>query len=476
MSILPYTKKHKSDEGILKYTLIIAITSIVANLFNYLFYFYMAKELGPEKYGIFGTMLSIYFVVFFLTNIMNYVIIEYISYFKAKIQFDKIRRLFDLLTKSMIVAGFLIFLLILTLSFKLKEYLKVDSIAPIIALGLFLWAYTIVSTFMGVLNGMQKFLSLGISRIVDGFFVLVLGIVFLGFNLDVTGSMLALFFAALLTIPFALFPLKSLFKIQPSKIGEIGMFSYVTKALVPSVFVALMLNIDVLLVKLLFSDAEAGFFAAASLMSKIIFFISTGILSVIFPKAAELHSNGEDSSALLKYGLKYTAIVGALVSTFYLLFPGFFAHVLFGKDYQIDSLIGIYALSIAFLSLTNVFVMYHLAIKKFGITTLLIPFAALEITGIILFNNGSLVNVLIVECIVMLLMFLSIVYFYRDEFIKMFKKQTGYRQYPISAFLRLKTQGVDDINSSSRKMKIREVENFITLDELEKKSEDKKTK
>ena len=465
----------KKNDDVMKNSVIIAIASLLANAFNYLFYMYTAKVLGPEKYGIFGTLLSIYFIFFFLTNIVNYVIIEYVAYFKAKIQLDKTRRLFDFLIKAMTLAGFVIFLILLVISGKLANLIHLNSSTPIIALGLFLWAYIVFNTILGMLNGLQKFAALGTGRVIDGFFTLLFGIIFLNLNMGIAGGMFALFFAALLTIPFVIVPLRFLFNIQPAKIGDIGIFSYVAKALIPSIFIAIMLNIDVILAKIFLSPIEAGYFAAASLMGKLVFFISVGVLSVIFPKAAELHSNGEETTPLLKDGLIYTGAIGFFISFLFLLFPGFFAHTLFGQEYAIDNLIGIYSLAATFLSLTNVFVMYNLAVRKFGITVMLIPFTALQIAAISVFHSSAL-QILVFEVAIMALMFVSIVYFNKEDFVKLFVQTTGYRRYPISAYLKVKTGERDDIPTSSNKIHIKEVEEFMPYNEYERMGEELENK
>ena len=454
------------DNHVLKNSLTLAITSLLANLFNYLFYFYTARYLGPTDYGIFGTLLSIYFGFFFLTNIMNYLVINYISYFKAKTQYDKIRRLFDVLVRSMALIGGVIFLAMWMLSSRINAFIHAPTTVPIIFLGLFLWAYIILASFFGMLNGMQKFSSLGSSRVLDGFFTLIFGVIFLSLDMGISGGMLALFFAALLTIPFAIVPLKYILAIHPARIGDIGIWEYVVKAIVPSIFIAIMLNADVILVKLVFDDVQAGYFAAASLMGKVIFFICSGMMAVIFPKAAELSSNGHDATPLLKDGLTYTAIVGFAISLLYIIFPNFFAHILFSQEYQISDLIGPYALSVTFLSMANVFVMYNMAIKKFGASYILIPFTAIQLTAMAVFHS-SLRQVLVVNAFVMFLMCMAIIYFNKEDFIKMFKKTTGYHKYPISAYLRVKTSAGDESTSSSRKIKVKELNEFLPYDDVE---------
>src|SRR3989344_4442026 len=456
-----FRRKMKANHGLLENTMIIAVTSVLANMFNYIFYFYTARKLGPEQYSVFGALLSIYFIFFFLTNIMNYIVIQYVSYFRAKTQFDKIRRMFDLTTKSMTIVGFSIFLALVILSAPIRHFIKHDSIVPIVFLGLFIWAYVILATFFGMLNGNQKFRFLGAGRVTDGFFTLVFGAVFL-----------RLFFAALLTIPFVIVPLKFLFSIQPARIGDVGILPYILKSIGLSLIIGIMLNIDVIMVKIFFTSLDAGYFAAASLMGKIIFFVSTGMLSVMFPKAAELHSNGEDSSPLLKDALTYTATIGFSITLLYLVFPNFFAHILFSADYKIANLIGLYALSTTFLALTNVFVMYNMAIKRFSTAFTLLPFAVLEIVVISVFRS-SLFVVLSLMCLTMFLAFVSIVYFNQEEFLKMFRKTTGYRKYPVSAYLRLKTESDSNNNrhTSSRKIKMEELDEFLDLSDIPDKKE-----
>ena len=76
-------------------------------------------------------------------------------------------------------------------------------------------------------------------------------------------------------------------------------------------------------------------------------------------------------------------------------------------------------------------------------------------------------------CLTMFLAFVSIVYFNQEEFLKMFRKTTGYRKYPVSAYLRLKTESDSNNNrhTSSRKIKMEELDEFLDLSDIPDKKE-----
>ena len=76
-------KNHISKNKIfLKDNFILFISIFILNLFGYLFHFYVGRKLGPEDYGIFGSLLSlIYFIAVPMLAIQTS-ITEFVSGFK----------------------------------------------------------------------------------------------------------------------------------------------------------------------------------------------------------------------------------------------------------------------------------------------------------------------------------------------------------------------------------------------------------
>jgi O-antigen/teichoic acid export membrane protein len=56
------------DDDLLKHASIMFIASIIAGVCNYIYQLYMGRALGPEEYGIFGSLFAIFYIISVLTT------------------------------------------------------------------------------------------------------------------------------------------------------------------------------------------------------------------------------------------------------------------------------------------------------------------------------------------------------------------------------------------------------------------------
>jgi O-antigen/teichoic acid export membrane protein len=145
-----------------------------------------------------------------------------------------------------------------------------------------------------------------------------------------------------------------------------------------------------LFVKNYFSSVDAGFYAAASVIGKIILFTTGAFLITMFPKASYSFEKKEDSSKILKSTLLYTILVSFFALIIYYSVPAFISNLLFGKAFEISSYIGIFGLVISIFSVANVLVSYNLAVHRTSFVYPLIPLLVLEIVAIIYFHHTLL--------------------------------------------------------------------------------------
>ncbi len=412
-------KKHK-EHSLLKGSLILLIATILTGILQYLFFSYIARKLGPEKYGEVIALLSIYFIAVIASGAINSLLVRFVTYFKSRSQYDKINRLFKNSFRLFLLVGFLVFLIILVLSPGISALFKIDSVIPVLILGLFIWVFFVLTIFISILNGLQKFTEIGYVRVVGSLLYLIFAVIFIPIGLGVNGAMLALFLGTFLSIIPSYRSLKDLVSIKSTDIGKSEIYKYTIPVAVTSLILALMFSLDVILVKAFFSKINAGYYGAASLLAKIIYFASFSIITVLYPKVSELSFNGKDPSRLYRNSIIYTFLISAFVTTAYFINPEFFVNLLFGHEYQVSHILGLYALAISLFSLISVIVVYNLAIKDYRFMKFLLPSFILEFILIILFHR-SLMQIVIILNIVMGLLFLCLVYIDRHEFKKLFK-------------------------------------------------------
>ena len=151
------------------------------------------------------------------------------------------------------------------------------------------------------------------------------------------------------------------------------------------------------------------------MLAKIIWFVSGALVIVMFPKIADLYEKKKDTSSLLKNSLFYTFLISFSVILVYFIAPTFVSKLLYGPEYEISGLIGLFALALAFFALNNVLVYYNLAIKKSRFVIFLMLVLFLEIVSIVLFHN-TLIEVVKVVLISNIALFAYLMFYTRKEF------------------------------------------------------------
>lgn len=266
----------------------------------------------------------------------------------------------------------------------------------------------------GVLRGLQKFYWIGVSNIITSFSKLVFGILLVTLGFGVGGALNSLNIAFVFAILIPLIPTWFIFKYKKGSINHIDLFKYSVPVLLAAISLILITNFDLILVKHYFSSLEAGFYTAASMLAKIIWFISIALVTVMFPKIADLHAKKKDSSILLKNSLLYTFLISFSVVLVYFVAPTFVSKLLYGPEYEISNLIGLFALALGFFALNNVLVYYNLAVKRTRFVIFLMLVLLLEIVSIVLFHN-TLIEVVKVVLISNFVLLAYLMFYTRKE-------------------------------------------------------------
>lgn len=370
---------------------IIFVASMVVNVGNYVFHVFMSRSLGPADYGILASLLSVFLIVSVPVGAIQTSVTKYTSHFKAQGQYEKINGLMSGLIKRLSLVGLAGFGIFTLASGSIASFLHIPSRIPILLVGTSLMLSLLLPTVLGVLQGLQKFNDLASNTILQVFSKLTLGILLVYLGLSVNGALVGYVAAPLTGFLFALVPLSFLSKqygtANPLNFSEV--YKYAFPVLITLLFFMLLTNIDVVLVKHFFTPSQAGYYSAASIVAKVIFYLPGAIGMVMFPRISELYSLSEDTTFILKKSLFYTSLICGIAIMLYFLIPSPIVLLLFGKEYlSTVPLIGLFGLSIGFFSLANVLFLYQLAVhqlKFLKVLTLMVP---LELILIVLFHQN----------------------------------------------------------------------------------------
>ena len=402
------------NDGLIKHSLVVFIAVGIVSILNYVFHLYMGRALGPEEYSILGVLFSLFYILNAPASTIDTIITKFSSEFKAKGEYSKIRYLLVKSFKLVIFYGIIFLIVYGLLSRYIASFLKIDSITAVILMGVMIFLSFLFPVVNSLLRGLQKFNWYNANILTQAALKLILGITLVSLGFGVIGAISAINIATLIVILLPFIPLAFLFRYK-GKIEKLNIFKYSLVILVGSFVMMLMVNVDVILVKHFFPALEAGYYVAASILAKIVWFASGALMIVMFPKISDYHSNNRDTSSILKYTLFYTFLISLIVILIYFIAPTFVVNMLYGQEYKIDGIIGLFAIGLGFFSLSNVLVLYNFAVNKSKFIYLIILSFMIE-TGLIVLFHSSLLEVVKILAVVNILLFFVLVLYTRREF------------------------------------------------------------
>ncbi|MFQ6066294.1 MAG: oligosaccharide flippase family protein [bacterium] len=391
-----------------------AITTL-ANIADYLFHLYMGRHLSPADYGILYSLITLLIIVSVPTITIRTVMARYVSHFMIKNEYGKVRSLLFSSFKVVFLGGLLGFLVFSFASGQIAQYLQIPSRTPVIILGVIVLITVIMPVGRGALQGLEKFGHLGLNFLSQAGLKLGSGIVLVYFGFKVNGALAAFILGGLAALFLLLRPLNFFFhgKELAGTVGLKKIYQYSAPVIIAISCLWVMVNVDVILVKHFFKPLEAGYYSAAALVGRVIFFLPESIGIVMFPKTSQLHVQRRKSFFVLKKTLLFVGLLAGGAATGCILFPSFVTRILWGTKYSSSApLVGRFALAMTLFSLANVLFLYQLSIHSFRFLYLAGIFAISEIVAITIFHSSlsQVVWILVANATVLFLLNLLIVF------------------------------------------------------------------
>ncbi len=237
----------------------------------------------------------------------------------------------------------------------------------------------------GALQGFQRYRLVGVSLVGEAATRLIFGLILVGAGLDVAGAFVGstMSIAAMASLlGWALH--QELDTAPPGHKPPVGerlrdLAARGWAPLVALALIAVLQNIDVIVVKHRVSDDAASAYAAAAVAAKVMVWIAVGLGMYLLPEATRRTSVGHDARPVL---LRTLGVAGATAVPIILVFA-FGGHLLldkvFGKDFATaDTALPILGVAMAFLAVTYLCVQYLLALHRSRFVLLLAAGAMLD--------------------------------------------------------------------------------------------------
>ncbi|HTY43798.1 MAG TPA: flippase [Patescibacteria group bacterium] len=356
---------------IFKSSMFILIATLLSKVFTYLFRLIVARDFGPEIYGVFSltAMILTWFVSLFSFGFFDG-ILRFIPLYRGKNETEKIKYLFrfsfKVLFLSSIFSAVLLFLLSNFISVTLFHnselilFLKILSVA----LPFFIFGYF----FLAIIQAYEKikthsFISDILFNFINLLFLIILisvgmktNSVFFSYFFGLVGIFLTSFIYCRIKIPdiFTKFTLET--KIKKEIIKKL--FIYTGPLIFLGLFQGIIANIDSYTIGY-FKDAfSVGIYNSAFFIAGFMSLVPMLFTRLFFPLVTREFSkkNFELIKELSKQVQKWIFIVNLPIFLLLFIFPGAFINVLFGAQYiTADSSLRLLAVAFFFSSLTVIF-------------------------------------------------------------------------------------------------------------------------
>ncbi|HRZ85600.1 MAG TPA: oligosaccharide flippase family protein [Candidatus Paceibacterota bacterium] len=400
--------------------LIFMVGSVSVSVLSWLYQLLMGRMLGPNEYGILGALFALVYIATYATTAFNLSVSKFSAEFHGK---EKIGEFKYLIRKSLMfvsVVGIICFIIYLFLIPYIANFLKIEDYFGIMIVGLIALLSIISAVLTGALNGSHKFVWQNVSSFCSALVKVGLAVILVYLGYSVGGALIGVFVGLIIGILISLYPFVVSFKnvkiqkFDSSKIPFYFMFVFLS-----SILPILIITFDQLLVKHYFSSTDAGFYVAAGMIAKIIWFGSGFLVSPLFPKVVSLHAKGKDTSRLLFKAILYTGFLISVGCAAYYVMPTFLVSTLFGSTYlPVVPLIGLFGVAMGLFSLIQIMITYNLALERKGFIPILIVGLIIELIGILLFHK-SLEEIVKIVFATNCFIIISMIFYNRKELFKL---------------------------------------------------------
>jgi len=389
----------------LRDNIILFVGAISSGVFGFIFHFYMGRILGPADYSVLGVILSIIYIMSIGLNTLQIGIAKFVSNFNAKREYSKISYLINKSVKKLIIYGIISTIIFILITPPLSRFLHI-KLTPLLIISPCIIFLMILPINRGSLQGLQRFKGLSLNLIIEGTIKLFGGILLVLLGFGVYGAIISIVLSYIIPFFVGFYPLRDIIKKKKKEFDTKEVYKFSFPVLIALISLTLMYSIDLILVKHFFNAVEAGYYTAAGLLGKILFFATLSISQVMFPKVSELHNKREKHRHLLIKSLLISLVIIIPAIIIFYLFPRPIVNILFGQKFlEIIPYVGPFSIIMGLFSLIYIITFYKLSTNKKRFLYLLILFNIIQIMLIIIFHS-SIIQVINVLTVYMLMLFI----------------------------------------------------------------------
>lgn len=399
-------------DGLFTHSLILMAGGQLSGVFNMLFQVVMVRMLSEDRYGDMAAMLGILMVLGTPLGAVGGAVTHFTSHLLADRTPGRIAAMIKAVALDLTIPAALILVAAVVGQAWLQDFFNLATPWPILITAAIAAVSVCGIIPGGVMMGVEGFEGAALAGVAASAARLIAGIVLVALGLAASGALaghlVGVIVGAVLPAWLALSVLRRKTGLAASGSGALawardffggavrerprGFYAYALGFGVASVGYGILSSADVVMAKHYFPDRnQAGAFAKAAMIARIVFFLVQPIAGALFPKVTSAGAASPRSARLLLKGTVFAAAFLVAVGGICLAFPGWLLRVLAGtRDPALEPIVRGMVLALMPLSLTGLLMNYELAQRRFVVILPLLLSAAAYVLGVAVWHETPL--------------------------------------------------------------------------------------
>lgn len=276
------------------------------------------------------------------------------------------------------MVGLVAWIIVAATSGAIELLIGTDNRAATIWLGCAVAIGFVVPFTKALLTGLRAFLLLGASNLADGALRagIGVGLVALGFGVagGIAASALSGLVGVLIVVLAAPYIARATTETPVGAVPETtGVSAHVRVGLL-ALSLAILTNVDVLVVRHFFDDASASLYAASALVGRIVLFASLPAAQVVLPHIIRHVAAGEPLTRTFAVTAAFTVLISGGAALVIVALPEFVFQVIFADRYiPVPQLLWGYTVAGSLLALLTLLTYFHIGAGTLRVWVVLVP-------------------------------------------------------------------------------------------------------
>ena len=360
-------------------TVVLGSLNLLASLTSFGFQWAMARMLAPGDYADLFAVLALFAVLSVPSQLLLPIGTRVTSL--AVVARGR-RAAIEVLRRALVrggVAGLVTWIVVVALSGAIEFLIGTDNRAAIIWLGGAVAIAFLAPFAKALLTGLRAFLLLGASNLVDGALRASIGVGLVVFGFGVAGGMAASALSGLLGVLVVVLAAPYIVRatteapVDSTPADPSGKTSHVLVGLL-SLSLAILMNVDILIVRHFFDDASASLYAASALVGRIVLFASAPAALVVLPHIIRHVAAGEPLTRTFAITGAFTVLISGGAALVIVVVPELVFQIIFADRYSpVLPLVWGYTVAGSLLALLTLLTYFHIGAGTLRVWVVLVP-------------------------------------------------------------------------------------------------------